>query len=238
MNKRYAVLTASAAALVFAGVLFVFRDGPVESVPRTNAVATAPGASQSDTPASPAAMSAVSATPGITTETADAGTAATGAAPTYNPEQDNGEIAFRADASGHLVTDEKARLDLERLFALFIPTERDKKVKEVVATLPPDAGHKLYELMAQYQNYQAAVYQAYPPDREVTTVEQGVSQIDGMHGLRVQHFGEQVTKGMFGEEEKAQRKLYELMENEKDPGLSVEQKAEKAQRIYQQQEGR
>ena len=36
----------------------------------------------------------------------------------------------------------------------------------------------------------------------MTSVEQGVSQIDGMHGLRVQHFGEQATEKMFGVEEK------------------------------------
>ena len=131
---------------------------------------------------------------------------------------------------------EKTRLDLERLHALYTPAERERKLTEIAATLPPEAARELYQLMDQYQNYQAAVYQAYPPDREMTSVEQGVSQIDGMHGLRVQYFGEQATEDMFGAEEKLQRELYKLMENEKDPSLTVEEKAERAQQIYLQQQ--
>jgi lipase chaperone LimK len=112
-----------------------------------------------------------------------------------------------------------------------------KKMSEIAGTLPPKP-RQLYQLMEQYQNYQAAMYQVYPPDREMTSVEQGVSQIDGMHGLRVQYFGEQATAAMFGAEEKLQRELYQQMENEKDPSLTLEEKAERAQRIYQEQHPR
>jgi hypothetical protein len=234
VNNRKVFLAASLAIVGIAGGLLLFRPETRTSAPpeaKTVATTAAPQTTTPDPQAAAPAMPVDAAQPGVVNAPA------TDAVSEYYPEQD-GQIAFKADANGNLVTDEKARLDLERLHALYSPADREKKLQEAAATLPREAARRLHELMTQYQNYQAAMYQAYPPDRELTSAEQGVSQIDGMHALRVQHFGESATEGMFGAEERAQRELFKLMENEKDPGLTVEEKAERAQRIYQKQQGR
>jgi hypothetical protein len=235
MNRRKGFLVALLAALgVAGGWLYLRVETPAAAPAEVGAAETAPiTAPPTSSEAPPTARDASgTAIQSIAPDTA----ASTDATSDYDAEQDDGTIAFKADANGRLVTNEKARLDLERLYALFNPKEREKKLGEVAATLPPEAVRQLYELMEQYKNYQAAAYQAYPPDREMTTVEQGESQIDGMHGLRVQFFGEQAAKGMFGDEERVQRELYRLMENEKGQSLTVEEKAERAQRIYREQD--
>jgi hypothetical protein len=225
MIKRNALLTASLAALAVCGGFLYFRtEAPNPAPTEIPAVASAPASQPGTQPPQSASV--------------EPGAAPGDDASAYDPEQDDGQVAFRADANGRIVVNEKTRLDLERLNALYTPPEREKKMTEIAATLPPEAARQLYQLMEQYQNYQAAMYQVYPPDREMTTVEQGVSQIDGMHGLRVQYFGEQATAAMFGAEEKLQRELYQQMENEKDPSLTLEEKAERAQRIYREQHPR
>jgi PAS domain-containing protein len=225
MNKRKALLIASLAALAVGGGLLFFRlEAPNPAPTESGAVASARAPQPGTQPPQPAPV--------------EAGAAQNDGASEYDPELDDGQVAFRADANGRIVMNEKTRLDLERLHALYTPPERERKMTEIAATLPPEAARQLYELMEQYQNYLAAMYQVYPPDREMTSVEQGVSQIDGMHGLRVQYFGEQAAAAMFGSEEKLQRELYRLMENEKDQSLTLEEKAERAQRIYQEQHPR
>ena len=235
MNKRNAFLITSLGALALVGGFVLFRsEAPIAARSPTKTVATAPVAAPA---AAQGLQSAVPTVPGEATHAADTA-AATEAVSNHESEQDDGQIGFKADARGHIVLNENTRLDLERLHALYSPAEREKKLQEVSATLPAAAARQLHQLMDQYQNYQAAAYQAYPPDREMTSVEQGVSQIDGMHGLRVQHFGEQATEKMFGAEEQAQRELYKLMENENDPSLTVEEKAVRAQQLYLEQQRR
>jgi hypothetical protein len=244
MDKRNALLVALLSVLALVGGFVLFRSEtavttPVES--RTtaqgpqSAALTVPGeATRAVDPN--AASTATSTAPAV--EAAVEAEAETEAVSNLESEQDDGTIGFKADARGHIVLNENTRLDLERLHALYSPAAREKQLQEMSATLPPTAASELHQLMDQYQNYQAAAYQAYPPDREMTTVEQGVSQIDGMHGLRVQHFGEQATEKMFGAEERAQRELYKLMENENDPSLTVEEKAVRAQQLFLDQQRR
>jgi len=251
MNRRNAFLITSLAALALVGGFMLLRSGAplsapspaktVATVPVAPHSAAQPQAPQSAAPTVPGAATQTADTPvpGEATAQADSATAAaTEAVSDHESEQDDGQIGFKADARGHIVLNENTRLDLERLHALYSPAEREKQLQEMSATLPAAAARELHQLMEQYQNYQAAAYQAYPPGREMTSVEQGVSQIDGMHAVRVQHFGEQATEKMFGAEERAQRVLYELMENENDPSLTVEEKAERAQQLYMQQQGR
>jgi hypothetical protein len=229
MKKRNAFVASALAALAVAGGYLAFQaQEPAvhSSLAQVSHATAATGPSEAEAPA-PASSSITPRPRVVSPAPAPAGV--------YDPEQDDGTIAFEADARGDLVTNEKARLDVERLYALYTPAERERKLQEATATLPPAAAQQLRQLMEQYQNYQAAVRQTYPPDREMTAVEQGAAQIDGMHGLRVQFFGEQAAKGMFGDEERTQRQLFALMENEKDPGLTMEEKAERAQRIYSEQ---
>lgn len=154
------------------------------------------------------------------------------AEPALDAAIDPDVIAFKADARGRIVTDEKARLDLEKLYALYDPVARMRKLQELEQTLPPAAAQQLRELMEQYKNYQEAQYQLFPPGQEMVSPEEGLGQIEGMHALRAQYFGEQTATAMFGEEEKVQRELYRLMAVETDQSLTLEEKAERAQELY------
>lgn len=147
-------------------------------------------------------------------------------------QDDSDRIAFKLDADGHIVTDEQARLNIEKLFALNTPELRAAKQRELEDSLPSGAARELAELMERYDNYRAASRQAFPPGRELTTAEEGLNEIDGLHGLRMQYFGADVAAGFFGAEEKVQRELLRLIELEKDQSMSMEEKAEKAQALY------
>jgi hypothetical protein len=45
------------------------------------------------------------------------------------------------------------------------------------------------ELLEHYDNYQQAQKQAYPPGVAPATEEAALAELDGLHALRVAHFG-------------------------------------------------
>jgi lipase chaperone LimK len=150
-------------------------------------------------------------------------------------EDDSAEIKFKADDKGRMVADERARLNLEKLFALYTPAERQKELDKLQATLPPAAARDLADMMERYINYDSAQRQTFPPGGDLASPEDGLNVIDGMHNLRVQYFGADAANSMFGKEEKIQRELLRLMSLEKDGSLTIEEKAERAQAMYQSQ---
>jgi lipase chaperone LimK len=89
--------------------------------------------------------------------------------------------------------------------------------------------------MERYVNYDAAQRQTFPPGADLASPEDGLNVIDGMHNLRVQYFGADAANTMYGKEEKVQRELLRLMSLEKDGSLTIEEKAERAQAMYQSQ---
>ena len=147
--------------------------------------------------------------------------------------QDAKGTMFRTDSAGRLITDERARLNIEELVALNDPQELRRKVQELAQTLPPAAGQQLPELVDHYRNYSAAQRQAIPPDQAPTSEQDAITQLETLHALRVQHFGKEVSEGFFGSEEKMQRELIELMRVQNDPSLTLQEKAEKAQALSQ-----
>jgi lipase chaperone LimK len=141
---------------------------------------------------------------------------------------------FRTDSSGRLIADEQARLNIEQLIALNDPPELQRRVQELARTLPPAAAQQLPDLVDRYRNYNAALRQAIPPDQAPASEQDALTMIETMHALRVQHFGPEVAEAFFGAEENSQRKLLELMSLQADQSLTMEEKAEKAQALYQQ----
>lgn len=138
---------------------------------------------------------------------------------------------FRANASGRLVLDESTRLNIDALFAR---TERDRlpdAKQQAIDPLPAAAAEQAAELLEQYDNYQQAQRQAYPPGIAPPTEEAALAELDGLHALRVAHFGPVVARALYGEEEASSRQLIELMRLEKDQSLTMEEKAERAQRL-------
>ena len=150
--------------------------------------------------------------------------------PDPNVSQSN-EHTFRANAFGQLVLDEQTRLNMEALFAR---TDRDglaEAKQQAIEPLPAAAGAQAAELLEQYDNYQQAQRQAYPPGVAPPTEEAALAELDGLHALRVAHFGQVVARALYGEEEASSRQLIELMRLEKDQSLTMEEKAARAQRL-------
>jgi len=139
------------------------------------------------------------------------------------------KIEFQVDAKGRIVLDEQARLNIEKLYALNEPGDRAKKHRDLQESLPPAANRELTALMARYDSYQEAQLQTYPPGQELASAADGLVQLDGLHELRIQHFGVEAAAGFYGAEEKLQRELLVQMSMDQDNGLTLGQKAEKAQ---------
>ncbi|HET9447330.1 MAG TPA: lipase secretion chaperone [Steroidobacteraceae bacterium] len=123
---------------------------------------------------------------------------------------------FRSNASGRLVLDEHTRLNMEALFAR---TDRDRLAdakQQAIEPLPPAAAAQAAELLEQYDNYQQAQKQAYPPGVAPPTEEAALAELDGLHALREAHFGPVVARALYGEEEALSRQLIQQMRLEKD----------------------
>lgn len=148
------------------------------------------------------------------------------------PVAQTNDQTFRVNDSERLVLDESTRLNMEALFAR---TERDRLAaakQQAIEPLPAGAGEQAAELLEQYDNYQQAQRQAYPPGIAPATEEAALAELDGLHALRVAHFGPLVARALYGEEEAVSRKLVELMRLEKDQSLTMEEKAARAQQLH------
>jgi hypothetical protein len=138
---------------------------------------------------------------------------------------------FRVNESERLVLDERTRLNMEALFAR---TERERLAEakqEAIEPLPAAAAAQAAELLDNYDNYQQAQRQTYPPGLAPATEEAALAELDGLHALRVAHFGPVVARTLYGEEEAVSRQLIELMRLEKDQSLTMEEKAARAQQL-------
>jgi len=146
---------------------------------------------------------------------------------TSNPTEYSGD-KFYADSEGQLVLNEQARLHIEALVALTEPGKLYATTQEEVQKLPPAAAARANDLVARYTTYMQAQYQAYPPGIAPLNEEDMLAQLDGLHALRMAHFGAEAAAALYGSEEKLNRELLELMRLEKDNGLTMEEKAERA----------
>jgi hypothetical protein len=139
---------------------------------------------------------------------------------------------FRIDHAGKLILDEQTRLNMEALFARTAPADLPKVLDEITRGLPPAAAMEASALLDRYQNYSKSQRQAYPPGAAPATEEAALAELDGLHGLRVAHFGSDVAYALYGAEEALTRSLIELMRLEKDQSLTMEEKAARAQQLY------
>lgn len=142
------------------------------------------------------------------------------------------KVEFQVDAKGRIIMDERARLNIEKLYALNEPGERAKKQRELAESLPPAANRELTALMARYETYQEEQLQRFPPGQDLDSAAEGIAHLDALHELRIQRFGPEAAFGLFGAEEKMQRELLIQMSLDKDKTLTLEQKAEKAQALH------
>lgn len=191
---------------------------------------------RSDSTSSQHAGSAPNAAAGASAGTFDwgmpAGTSSTVLAPIAAPRSPLENIPpshFHADSSGKLVTNPTTRGEMERLFALNTPQEARAQLHQLEQTLPPAAARELGDLYTHYAQYSTALNQAFPPGVAPANEQEALKQLDGLHALRVEHFGAETADALYGAEEKTARQLIELMRAQNDPKLTLEQKAQLAQ---------
>lgn len=154
------------------------------------------------------------------------------AAPESAPGKTNAKQPFRVDSTGKLVLDEHTRLNMEALFAETDRTELPEARQNAIETLPPAAAAEAAALLERYDNYSKEQRQSYPPGIPPATEEAALAELDGLHALRVAHFGPEAAKAFFGAEEDLTRSLIDLMRLEKDQSLTLQEKAERAQKLH------
>ena len=140
---------------------------------------------------------------------------------------------FQADEHGNLVLNETTRHNIEKLHALNTPEELDEKMKKLSTVLPDTAHRQVANLIDYFDKYTREIQEIYPPDVAPETVEDVLVQLKGLHDLRKMHFGVDVARAFYADEEKMSLQLIYLMAIEKDKSLSLGEKAERAQQLLQ-----
>jgi hypothetical protein len=140
---------------------------------------------------------------------------------------------FEADVHGNLVLSEKARLNIEKLYALNTPEELTEKMEKLSGILPEMAYRQVGNLVDYYEKYTENLMTAYPPEVEPKSLEDMLERFRGMHDLRLAYFGADVATAFYAAEEKITLQLLYLMAIEKDESLSLDEKAQRAQHLLQ-----
>jgi hypothetical protein len=146
------------------------------------------------------------------------------------PVAQSNDKVFRVDEAGRLILDQHTRLNLEALIARTPVAELEAAKKEAIAPLPAAAAAQAADLIDRYYEYDIAQRQTYPPGQAPSTEEEALAELDGLRALREAHFGPEVARAFYTEEEALNRELIELMKLEKDQSLTLAEKAERAQR--------
>lgn len=149
-----------------------------------------------------------------------------------NKDADDEDIGkmFQADERGNLILDKNTRLNIEQLYALNTPEELDAKLQKLSTVLPSPAHRQLLNLIDYFDKYLRDTKINYSSEMAPANVEEALEQLQGMHALRVKHFGSDAATALFAEDEKTNRQLLELMLMDKDKNASMEEKAERAQK--------
>lgn len=218
------IFWAVAVALVLvAGVGYLLRD---QNEPAASPVALPPGSAAADrTAVAGLAGAAVVAEPRGADLAAVAGLVSVGS-------ESGDNQTFEVDASGKLVRNEQARLHVEALVALTPPGQLREVALAQVQDLPAAAAVEALDLIERYSGYQAAQKLAFAPGNAPLVPEEALAELDGLHALRVSYFGREGAQSLFGKEEAVARQLLEWMREDNAPGLSMEQRAVRAQARY------
>lgn len=217
-------------AAVGAAAVWWLRPGP--GAPRTadSSLPSRPSVPNAPTANGNAREPAPASAPGANSEVPEL--AAQVSAPNTTTAATDPNHPFRVDSAGKLIVDEQTRLDIEALFARTDPAGLLEAQQEVTQKLPPAAAAEAAALIERYGNYSKAQRHAYPPGVAPATEEAALAELDGLHALRVAHFGPEAAQAFYGAEEATTRSLIELMRLENDQSLTMEEKAARAQQLY------
>ena len=136
---------------------------------------------------------------------------------------------FRANSHGDLTIDTQTKNDVERVYALFHGDEALHKLDEFSANIPSKAKQELKDLFQNYAQYAQAMAQAFPAAQSTGTIEEAKQQFKAAQELRIQYFGPEKAKSLFGEDEAITQSLLANVESNKDPKMSLDEKINKAQ---------
>ncbi|MGD0279514.1 MAG: lipase secretion chaperone [Smithella sp.] len=139
---------------------------------------------------------------------------------------------FQVDERGNLILNKDTRMNIERLYALNTPEELNEKLQKLSTVLPSTAYRQLANLIDYFDKYLRDTKTIYPPDEAPANVEEALEQLQGMHSLRVKHFGSDVAEALFADDEKINGQLLELMLKDPDENATMAEKAERAQKAY------
>lgn len=138
---------------------------------------------------------------------------------------------FAADSRGKLVLNSDTHANIEKLLLEENPQRMQATLEKISKDLPPQAVAELRVLVGKFQQYSKALSHSISPENTPDTEREGLKLLDSLHQLRVSYLGPEATQAMFGAEEATSRQLIALMAAEKDPNLTPQQKAERAQEI-------
>ncbi len=138
---------------------------------------------------------------------------------------------FVADSRGKLVLNGDTHANLEKLLLEENPAAMQAKLDQASRDLPPQAAADLKVLVSQFQQYSKALSHSISPENAPENEQEGLKLLDSLHALRVSYLGAETAKAMFGADEATTRQIIALMAADKDPNVSQQQKAERAQEV-------
>ena len=106
------------------------------------------------------------------------------------------------------------------------------KARRVASALPPALQDQAAELAERYGRYDQARRMAVSPDQAPTSVAQMQAQFETLQALQREHFGPQVSRQLFGEDDAVTARLLQYMAEDADGSASLEDKAARAQARY------
>ena len=219
MKKRF-FLVLLVLLIAGAAAVYVFRDKPIVQYENKETSTPASGLKPSEMPANKIpGSSGISWFPFAKEDN-------------ENKDADKDDIynMFQADERGNLILNKDTRMNIEQMYALNTLEELDEKLQKISTVLPSTAYRQLVNLIDYFDKYLRDTKKIYPPDIAPSNVEQALEQLQGMHSLRVKHFGSDVAEAFFAEDEKINRQLLDLMLMDKDKNATMAEKAERAQK--------
>jgi len=146
-------------------------------------------------------------------------------------------VAFRVNANGELVIDERTRLNMEAMIAQNDSEHLLDEAQEQTKHLPAVAARQAEELVQTFVQYQQAQRQMYPPRETPITEDDAIRELEGLRALRETHFGADVAHRLYGEEEAIAREMIEVMRVENDASLTTDEKLARARALRERLPG-
>lgn len=119
--------------------------------------------------------------------------------------QDQPDRVFALDATGRVIIDEQTRVNMEAFYARYGGDGLENAKDEMRRSLPPEAAAEAIDLVERFGNYLAAVRQTYPPGAAPPAENHAKDELEGLHALRVAHFGEKVANALYGRAQPSNR---------------------------------